>query len=65
MDSKKKFDAIEASCKWREATGARLSAMSRQERLIFLNDTLAAKLQTLSKKKTSTHQNKRSVVALN
>lgn len=54
MDSKKKFDAVEASRRWREASGKRLSGLSREQRLSSLNDDLEAKLKALTKQATKT-----------
>ena len=48
MDSKKKFDAVEATREWRLSSSKRLAMMSREERLTYLNDNIDAKLEALS-----------------
>jgi hypothetical protein len=50
MAMKKKFDAVAESRKWRTATGKKLSAMTEEERLGYLNQGVAEKLQALRKK---------------
>ena len=50
MATKKKFDAIAESRKWRTATGKKLSSMDEEARLAYLNQDVAAKLQTLREK---------------
>ena len=49
MAMKKKFDAVAESLKWRIATGKKLSEMTEEERLIYLNQGVAEKLQALRK----------------
>jgi hypothetical protein len=49
MVMKKKFDAITESRKWRIATGRKLSEMTEEERLAYLNEGVAEKLQALQK----------------
>ena len=46
---KKKFDAVTESQKWRIATGEKLSKMTQEERLTYLNQGVAEKLQALRK----------------
>lgn len=50
MATKKKFDAVAESRKWRTATGRKLSSMDEDERLAYLNQDVAGKLQALRKK---------------
>ncbi|MFP4157273.1 MAG: hypothetical protein ACLFU4_06615 [Opitutales bacterium] len=50
MATKKKFDAVAESRKWRTATGKKLSSMEEGERLAYLNQDVAGKLQALRKK---------------
>jgi len=50
MAMKKKFDAVAESRKWRTATGKKLSAMTEEERLGYLNQGVSEKLQALRKK---------------
>ncbi len=46
MEAKTKaFDAVEESRKWREAASRRLNAMSREERIAYLN-ALGEKVRT-------------------
>lgn len=45
MATKKKFDAVAESRKWRTATGRKLSLMDEDERLAYLNQDVAGKLQ--------------------
>jgi nitrogen fixation protein FixH len=47
MATKKKFDAVAESRKWRTATGKKLSLMDEGERLAYLNQDVAGKLQAL------------------
>lgn len=49
MAMKKKFDAVAESLKWRIATGKKLSGMTEEERLTYLNQGVAEKLQALRK----------------
>ncbi len=49
MATKKKFDAVAESRKWRTATGKKLSSMDEDERLVYLNQDVAGKLQALRK----------------
>jgi hypothetical protein len=49
MVMKKEFDAVVESRKWRYATGKKLSAMTEEERLAYLNHGIAEKLQALRK----------------
>lgn len=49
MVMKKKFDAVAESRKWRTATGKKLSSMEEEERLAYLNQDVAGKLQALRK----------------
>lgn len=51
MDTKKKFDAVAESRKWRSATGKKLSAMTEEQRLAYLNHGITDKLQALRKDK--------------
>jgi len=53
MATKKKFDAVAESRKWRIATGKKLSAMDDAERLDYLNQDVAGKLQALRTKAAS------------
>ena len=50
MATKKKFDAVAEARKWRTATGKRLSSMDEEERLTYLNQDVAGKLQALREK---------------
>jgi hypothetical protein len=50
MATKKKFDAIAESRKWRTATGRKLSSMDESERLAYLNQDIAGKLKALGEK---------------
>jgi hypothetical protein len=50
MGTKKKFDAVAESRKWRVATGKKLSKMSREERLQHLNEGVQEKLERLVKR---------------
>ena len=50
MAMKKKFDAVAESRKWRIATGMKLSEMTEAERLAYLNQGVAERLQALRKK---------------
>ena len=67
MDSKKTFDAVAESRKWRIATGKELSEMNQDERLSYLNDGIDAKLEALtgepSKAVKSARKSKRTVLA--
>ncbi len=67
MDSKKTFDAVAESRKWRIATGKELSEMTQDERLSYLNDRIDAKLEALTgepnKAVKSSHKPKRTVLA--
>lgn len=47
MATKKKFDAVTESRKWRTTTGKKLSSMNESERLAYLNQDVAGKLQAL------------------
>jgi hypothetical protein len=47
MDTKKNFDAVAESRKWRSATGKKLSAMTEEQRLAYLNHGITYKLQAL------------------
>ncbi|MGE9269524.1 MAG: hypothetical protein ACQKBU_01870 [Verrucomicrobiales bacterium] len=47
MGTKKTFDAVAESRKWRIATGKELSAMTEEERLAHLNRGIAEKLEAL------------------
>jgi len=49
MGTRKKFDAVAESRKWRVATGKKLSKMSREERLRHLNEGVQEKLERLVK----------------
>ena len=53
MATKNKFDAVAESRKWRTATGKKLSSMNEGERLAYLNQDVAGKLQALRKKASS------------
>jgi hypothetical protein len=53
MATKKKFDAVAESRKWRTATGKKLSSMDESERLAYLNKDVAGKLRALRKKAVS------------
>ena len=53
MGTKKKFDAVAESRKWRVATGKKLSKMSREERLRHLNEGVREKLERLVKRHPS------------
>ena len=50
MGTRKKFDAVAESRKWRVATGKKLSKMSREERLRHLNEGVREKLERLVKR---------------
>jgi|GEM_PF-2363288 len=50
MAMTKKFNAVVESRKWRIATGKKLSRMTEEERLAYLNKGVAEKLQALRKK---------------
>lgn len=67
MDSKKTFDAVAESRKWRIATGKELSGMTQGERLSYLNDGIDAKLEALTsepdKAVKSARKSKRTVLA--
>lgn len=45
MVTKKTFDAVAESRNWRIASGRRLSRMSRDDRLAYLNEDVDAKLK--------------------
>jgi len=47
MGTKKTFDAVAESRKWRVATGKELSAMTEEERLAHLNRGIAERLEAL------------------
>jgi hypothetical protein len=53
MATKKKFDAVAESRKWRTATGKKLSSMDDEARLDYLNEDIAGKLQALRAKAAS------------
>jgi len=50
MATKKKFDAVTESRKWRVATGKNLSSMTEEERLAYLNHDVGGKLKALHQK---------------
>jgi hypothetical protein len=53
MATKKKFNAVAESRKWRTAAGKKLSSMDEEARLAYLNEDIAGKLQALRKKAVS------------
>jgi hypothetical protein len=53
MATKKKFDAVAESRKWRTATGKKLSSMDDEARLDYLNQDIAEKLEALRAKVAS------------
>ena len=53
MATKKKFDAVAESRKWRTATGRKLSSMDEDERLAYLNQDVAGNHQAMRKKTTA------------
>lgn len=53
MATKKKFDAVAESRKWRTATGKKLSLMDDEARLDYLNQNVAEKLHALRAKVAS------------
>jgi hypothetical protein len=59
MATKKKFDAVAESRKWRTATGKKLSSMEEGERLAYLNQDVAGKLQALRKKAAASSKARR------
>jgi len=66
MAMKKKFDAVAESRKWRTATGKKLSEMTQEERLAYLNEGVAQKLAALKgqpKRRSRKPSRKRPVTA--